>query len=217
VKNTLSIVLATISLIITLASFSQALYFAIKSQNLIGDWHGNLSLDPYWELEESKTTNLQTVQVLGANSNKSNINLNSKSYQAYVLDIYFANHKSPLYGYGQNFVDACRKFGAPGDCTLLPAIAKVETDLCKTGISEQQHNCWGYGGSGTNRILYDNFPEAIDKVTGRIMEGYGRGFFEDANHGALSYCGGHCVNYGNNVEYEKNQIKALMKSYGVNY
>jgi hypothetical protein len=204
-----------------LASFSQAIYFGLKTQNLIGAWHGNLNLDPFWETENIKTNNriagVNTQSYLQSNSSARPINMNHESYQGYVFDLYFANNHSPLAGYGQNFIDACRKYGAPSDCTLMPALAKVETDTCKTGISAKQFNCWGFGGSGSHRIVYRSFPDAIDKITGQLMSGYGYNFFENAHIGALSYCGAHCGSYGNHVESEKSRLKDLMNQYNVKY
>jgi hypothetical protein len=136
------------------------------------------------------------------------------SSQGFLFDKYFEMHNSPLQGYGQNFVEACHKYSTPSDCTLLLAIAKVETDLCKTDISAQQYNCWGWGGSGRNRVIFDSFPEAIDIITGKVKQGYGDRFFEDANNGALRYCGSHCTNYGNYVESEKHRINDFFKSNG---
>lgn len=121
------------------------------------------------------------------------------NFRARVFDLYFKKNNSPLYGHGQDFIDACRKYNAPEHCTLLPAIARVETDLCKTDLSEKQHNCWGFGGSGENRLKFDSFPESIDYITGRIMNGYGARFFNDPNAGELFYCGDHCNNWGEHV------------------
>ncbi len=137
-----------------------------------------------------------------------------KSRQGHIFDQYFAANNSPLAGYGDHFVTACRKYAAPSDCTLLPAIAKVETNHCRTDISAKQFNCWGFGGSGPNRILYTSFPQAIDEITRRLMSGYGTRFFQNPNNGALSYCGGHCVNWGDHVQSERLRINSFFKSKG---
>ncbi|HEC65612.1 MAG TPA: hypothetical protein ENI23_09970 [bacterium] len=136
------------------------------------------------------------------------------NYKAYVFDKYFETNSSPLSGYGNNFVRACERHGATSDCLLMVAIAKAETDLCKTGISDRQKNCWGFGGSGENRIEWPTYPIAIDEVTRRVMIGYGTRFFEDANNGALYYCGRHCNKWGDIINSYKYQINEYGKDLG---
>lgn len=135
-------------------------------------------------------------------------------YRARILDLYFKSNESPLYGYGSAFVTACDKYGAPADCTLLPAIGQVETGLCRTASSQKQHNCWGYGGSGVNRIIYPNFDQAIDEITRRLMAGYGRNFFIDPEIGELVYCGAHCNTWGDKVKVYQQNIRNLAKANG---
>jgi hypothetical protein len=130
-------------------------------------------------------------------------------YRAHIFDSYFRENNSPLTGYGQYFVDACDKYGAPHDCLLMVAIAKAETDLCKTEGADLQKNCWGFGGSGPNRIVYPNYETSITEVTRRVMEGYGTRFFNDANNGKLYYCGQHCDRWGdvvNSYKYDINRF-----------
>lgn len=138
-------------------------------------------------------------------------------YRARVFDLYFKANGSPLFGYGQSFIDACAKYQTPKDCTLLPAIAKVETDLCKTDISSSQYNCWGFGGSGRNRIIYSSFDRSIDEITRRLVEGYGLDFFRNPEAGELFYCGSHCDRWGENVITVQNELKqfALQNGYSL--
>lgn len=138
------------------------------------------------------------------------VKIERSDIQGYLFDEYLRAQKSPLAGHGDDFVQACRLYGAPKDCTLLLAIAKVETNFCKTDISAIQHNCWGFGGSPPNRIIYGSFPEAIDSITSRLMSGYGTRFFEDPRYGGLTYCGAHCVNWGKYVLSEQTNIKAYL-------
>jgi len=135
-------------------------------------------------------------------------------YRARVFDLYFKKEDSPLYGKGQSFIDACDKYGAPKDCTLLPAIARIETNLCRTGISYVQFNCWGYGGSGENRINYPNYESAIDEITRRLMQGYTIQFFEDPEYGELTYCGPHCYRWGDHVKQVQTELKLFAKEQG---
>ncbi len=143
------------------------------------------------------------------------INTQSKTYdyRAHIFDSYFRENNSPLIGYGQTFVDACDKYGAPHDCLLMVAIAKAETDLCKTEGADLQKNCWGFGGSGENRIVYPNYETSITEVTRRVMEGYGTRFFNDANNGKFYYCGRHCERWGdvvNSYKYEINRFGVML-------
>lgn len=138
----------------------------------------------------------------------------NSDYKSFVFDKYFEANNSPLEGYGKNFVEACKRYGAPDDCLLMVAIAKAETDLCKTGRSDAQKNCWGFGGSGSNRIVWSDYETAIDEVTRRVMEGYGTRFFNDANNGELYYCGRHCTKWGDVVNSYKYQINEFGISLG---
>ncbi len=196
-------VFATISVVLLSYSF----FSNIKIANIhIGDVAFAFSVD-----QESISP-----EILGAKTKYEKLNVPpsvfhsqayNSSYKSYVFDKYFELHNSPLQGYGKNFVDACEKYGAPEDCLLMVAIAKAETDLCKTGISNDQKNCWGFGGSGENRILYPNYATAIDEVTRRVMNGYGARFFNDAHNGELYYCGMHCApKWGNIVNSYKSEI-----------
>ncbi|MBN1332040.1 hypothetical protein JW978_04115 [Candidatus Dojkabacteria bacterium] len=152
--------------------------------------------------------------VQGVSTKISSLKVETLDSRGWVFDQYLKNNDSPLAGHGEDFVNACDKFNTPHDCTLLIAIAKVETNLCKTGISSKQYNCWGYGGSGENRIIYTSFEQAIDDITGRLMNGYRARFFEDPEAGELFYCGAHCNSWGDKVKDVQNELKAYAKELG---
>lgn len=152
--------------------------------------------------------------VLGKSTEKVQVDATTYNYRARVFDLYFRENDSPLEGQGQTFIEACKQYGAPSDCTLLPAIARVETDFCKTDISASQFNCWGYGGSGENRIIYSSFEESIDNITKRLMDGYGEGFFNNPEIGELYYCGRHCNRWGDHVIVAQNDLKNYARSLG---
>lgn len=139
------------------------------------------------------------------------------SFQGYLFDEYLEAQNSPLAGHGEDFVQACADYETPKDCTLLIAISRIETGYCTTDISAQQFNCWGFGGSGPNRILYSSFEESIDEITRRLMEGYGTRFFENPNNGALFYCGRHCVKWGDYVLEEQIRLKNYLRDNGFNW
>ncbi|KKQ36040.1 MAG: hypothetical protein US52_C0011G0004 [candidate division WS6 bacterium GW2011_GWA2_37_6] len=152
-------------------------------------------------------SNAKTVQSV-------ELSYTSYDYRARVFDLYFKKNNSPLYGHGQAFAAACDRYSTPHDCTLLPAIAKVETDLCKTAGSAAQFNCWGYGGSAENRIVYKNFDQAADDITKRLMAGYSAKFFTDPEYGELTYCGPHCSQWGDHVKTVQNDLKQFAKQNG---
>jgi hypothetical protein len=133
-----------------------------------------------------------------------------QDYRAFVLDAYFQKYNSPLEGYGTDFIVACDKYGLSKDCTVIPAIAYAETGLCTLGISAKQFNCWGFGGSDTNRIVFKNYSEAIDIVTQRLASGYGRALLDPVAM-AHVYCGANCVNWGEGVNNQRNEIKKLAR------
>jgi|GEM_PF-1379056 len=110
-------------------------------------------------------------------------------FRAVVFDEYFRRNNSPLYGLGSVFVDRCEKYKAPKDCTIMVAIARAETDLCKYPPSQAQKNCWGFGGSGQNRYDFSSYAEGIDVVTERLANGYGYKCMIDPRAMEMVYCG----------------------------
>jgi hypothetical protein len=212
----LYLVVLTVSLASALFCLQQVVYFFTKKEVVIGSWD-QATVQQFSFTTDFQRRSLNSSQVLGTSTKSYTTgtpNIGISTYQGYIFDRYLASHNSPLTGQGDQFVIACKKYGAPSDCTLLLAIAKVETDLCKTDISAKQHNCWGFGGSGPNRILYDNFPQAIDEITRRLMSGYGATFFNNPRRGALSYCGSHCTSWGGHVQSERERINYFAQSQG---
>jgi len=135
-----------------------------------------------------------------------------QDYRAFILDKYFEKYNSPLKGYGNDFIVACDKYNLTEDCTIIPAIAYVETGLCTLGISAKQFNCWGYGGSNSNRVVFNNFSNSIDTVTRILASSYGSSIFNPLSM-AHNYCGSHCNNWGEGVNTQRNEIKQLSKVY----
>lgn len=149
---------------------------------------------------------------------KQNASLNAgyTDYRALVLDKYFEKYNSPLFGYGKYFVAACDKYGTPYDCTFLSAIAYVETKLCTKALSAVQYNCWGWGGSGSNRIIFKNFPEAIDRITRGMASGYGIANLNNPYRLVGTYCGPNCNPYwASSVEREQKAIDKIARDLGL--
>ncbi len=137
--------------------------------------------------------------------------------RVYVLDRYFLANNSPLHGTAHLFVKACDEYGAPRDCVVVAAIARAETDLCKYYISAQQHNCWGYGGGGANRINFPDWETAISRVTRTLVYNYG---LESMNNPTLmegTFCGDEpgCTGWGERVKHHMQQISDYAVTVGL--
>jgi len=214
-QNIILLVLMLIALGTSLFSYSQIKYFFSKRVTVFNAAQPELVLGL---VDQDELPALVTVNSSLENSYASVAggDVIVSSYQALILDRYFAQEDSPLLGSGQDFISACVKHGAPKDCLLLPAIARIETNLCKAEneISARQFNCWGFGGSGPNRILYPNFATAIDEITRRLMSGYGTRFFNNPVAGERFYCGAHCTSWGAKVQNEKQRINQYYISQG---
>jgi hypothetical protein len=174
----------------------------------------NKKIDVKYYIQNAQTSDGAVSALENSGVQNTTLTFTKYDYRARVLDLYFKKNQSPLYGFGSFFVAACDKYGAPKDCTLLPAIGQVETGLCHTASSQKQHNCWGYGGSGANRIIYPNYDQAIDEITRRLILGYGKDFFNDPEIGELAYCGAHCNTWGDKVKVYQQAIKNLAKANG---
>lgn len=152
---------------------------------------------------------------LGTTAPLSKTNLYSGSIsadiRAVVFDEYFKRHNSPLLGYGQIFVDACTEYEAPKDCTIVVAIARNESRLCTYSISAQMHNCWGFGGGGTNRRSYDSFNDAIFKVTNVLAYQYGYEYMIDPRKMERTFCGpdAECTGWGSSILFFMEEINNL--------
>jgi hypothetical protein len=136
-------------------------------------------------------------------------------YRAIVLNEFFRRNGSPLQGFGADFVAACDKYGAPFDCTTLPAIGYVETRLCNVPQSAHiQKNCWGWGGSGKNRITFKSYTEAINVITEKLVNAYGVKYMLDPKLMQKTYCGQHCNTWGGSVQSIRYEIDNLAKQMG---
>lgn len=158
--------------------------------------------------ETNNTFTTKTTSVKGA------ITSRNIDFRAVVLNKFFERNKSPLQGYGENFIQACEKYNAPSDCTTIPAIAFVETHMCKSPLSDAQKNCWGYGGSGENRIWFGSYEQSIDTITKNLMQYYGEENLQDPKKMQYYYCGSHCDNWGDAVNSVRNDISELSQELG---
>lgn len=146
-----------------------------------------------------------------------NEEISYKDKRAFVLDRYFLANNSPLYGTGNDFVEACDRFGAPKNCIVVAAIAKNESDLCKYYGSEEMKNCWGYGGPGIHRWTFPSFKAGIDQVTDILVNRYGIEYMEDPRLMERTFCGDEpaCETWGENILLIMSQIERFAASIGV--
>ena len=142
------------------------------------------------------------------------VNYSTTDYRSLVLDEFFKRNNSPLQGFGKDFVVSCNKYDAPYDCTTLSAIAYVETRLCTSPTSHEQRNCWGFGGSGKNRITFSSYPEAIDLITNRLVNAYGSKYMTNPKLMQHTYCGPNCNAWGGAVQSMRYQINSLALEMG---
>jgi len=156
----------------------------------------------------------KTIDFKGQTYSASKIAGVSLDYRAVVLDEYFRLNNSPLEGLGKEFVEKCNYYNAPFDCTTLPAIAWVETSLCNYPPAHAQRNCWGFGGSGENRIWFNSYEDAIDLITDRLVNAYGSSYMQNPATMQYTYCGAHCHSWGNSVQAERIKISNLSVNMG---
>ncbi|MBL8015613.1 MAG: hypothetical protein JNK26_05520, partial [Candidatus Doudnabacteria bacterium] len=143
----------------------------------------------------------------------------SQDVRAFVLDRYFHDNRSPLYGTGSLFVEACDTYGAPYDCVVVAAIARAETDLCKYHTSATYYNCWGFGGGGAYRIYFSSWRESIFRVTDTLVNNYGIEYMVDPSKMERVFCGNEpgCTNWGNRVKFHMKIIDEYPLGMGLGF
>lgn len=134
-----------------------------------------------------------------------------------TLEDMFRYYESPLLDYSDEFIEASEKYDVK-NWQLLPAIAMAETIGCKTGISHEQRNCWGWGGSGHNRWEFNSYDEAIDLIARNMINGYGNDRL-NAKDIQSTYCGITCMEWGwrwaKGVDYYTRIINDFGEKYGL--
>ena len=86
-----------------------------------------------------------------------------------ALEQFLSQYNSPLYPYAQKIVEVSNKHDF--HYGLLPAIAMVESGLCKK-IPANSHNCWGWGIYGKTVTRFASYDEAIETVAAGIKREY---------------------------------------------
>lgn len=160
---------------------------------------------------EDSTNSSYSLEIKNEEDDKFSYKIEKIDYRVIVFDYYLKINNSPLQGLGSKFVESCDRYDAPADCTVVLAIARIETDLCKYLPSQTQQNCWGFGGADTNRYYFSSYEAGIDLVNKRLVFGYGKEFMIDPNTAEMTYCGPResCSVWGDNVLNEMNNINNL--------
>ncbi len=200
ITKILIISLLIISLIlIALISINDNRYL-IKADNALNTFNISSIFNNQTEIKNSLsiTNNVTPIQVNNSFIDK----------RAYILDLYFLENNSPLYGTGKIFSEYCDLYGSPKDCIIVAAIAKHETNLCKYQHSAEMFNCWGFGGGAGDRITFNSFDESIERVTRVLSEQYGYRYMVDPRLMETTFCGPQeeCIGWGNRVLSIMNDI-----------
>jgi hypothetical protein len=119
----------------------------------------------------------------------SSIESKSLSPKAIVLQNFLARYDSPLQYHAQDFVDAAEKYDL--DWRLVASISGVESTFGKH--IPGGYNGWGWGGS--NLIMFDSWPDAINTISYTLKYKY--------------------VDKGLKDPYQMNRIYAASPTWGV--
>lgn len=85
------------------------------------------------------------------------------------LHNFLTRYNSPLVPYAEELVKIADENGI--HYGLLPAIAMVESNLCKK-IPDDSFNCWGWGIYGKTVTRFSSFSEAMDTVARGLKKNY---------------------------------------------
>lgn len=85
------------------------------------------------------------------------------------LEKFFSRYNSPLQPYAEKIVVISDMYGF--HYGLLPAIAMVESNLCKKAPADS-FNCWGWGIYGQTITRFSSYDEAIETVARGLKRDY---------------------------------------------
>ncbi len=86
-----------------------------------------------------------------------------------IIDNFLNRYKSPFKGLGQFITDTADKYQIP--YSMIPAISQCESNVGKV-IPPDSFNAWGYGIYGDTVLRFNNWFEAIDRVSRGLREDY---------------------------------------------
>lgn len=203
-----------LSLSIFISAILTISYVLLAEQSQSNDLVKSVSAQKKDHEDNNKQVDIELTQNIQLNLEGigiGNLKKDYIDYRAIVFDIYLESENSPLAGMGETIVDICEKHSAPKDCTAILGIAKYETNLCKYGPSQDQKNCWGFGGAAGNRYYFNSYENGMDVVMYRLVNYYGIAFLEDPRIAEMTYCGPRpsCRLWGDNVVSEMNRINQI--------
>ena len=166
----------------------------------------------------SDLSTYESASVLGVNTinktGKITLDLLSTDIRTKVLEEYFVSIRSPLVGQASIFIEMADKYKLD-KWGLLPAIAMIETNGCRT---ENQRgygikNCWGWRRNGKD-IRFSTWEDSIGNITKSLAK-----YNTDPFSIQPSYCPP-CEASGNDlwakgVVSELRKINEIGKKYGV--
>ncbi len=117
---------------------------------------------------------------------------------------FFHKYSSPLEPYAQNIIEAADTYHL--DFRLLPAIAMQESNLCAKAPAGS-YNCWGYGIYDGKVTKFENYQQAIDKVTKTLANDYKTQGLETPTDIVRKYTPSDTGKWVNSVSYFLNQLQ----------
>ena len=176
----------------------------------------SISLEDSQKISELST--YESPSILGVNTinktGKISFDLVSTDVRTKVLEEYFESIRSPLVGQAGIFIEMADKYKLD-KWGLLPAIAMVETNGCRT---ENQRgygirNCWGWRKNGKD-IRFSTWEDSIGNITKSLAK-----YNTDPYSIQPSYCPP-CASTGEDrwargVVSELKKINEIGKKYGV--
>lgn len=198
-------------LILTVGSFVLSHFNSVRA--ILGNYN-----DISYQIAVAKPSEFASAPSVN-NTLQAALNVGLVDVRAFVLDQYFLENQSPLYGTGKIFVETCDRLGAPKDCRVVAAIARAETDLCKYHTSASYYNCWGFGGAGPHRIYFKSWEESINRVTNSLVNSYGLEYMINPSLMERTFCGWEpgCTGWGNRVKYHMKIIDEYPLKLGFNF
>lgn len=121
------------------------------------------------KLVQQKSQSFNLFSALPNESSHVSEGITSEDGRAKLIENFFNKFKSPLADYSKLFVSVADKNGL--DYKLLPSIAMQESNG-GVRVIKNSYNPFGYGIYGNLVIRFQNWEEAIEKVSQALKEDY---------------------------------------------
>lgn len=146
--------------------------FTFRAGMLLSAFVGYRPAGSTWShLEDSVAIHPITEQNILEKKNTDSARIVQERQQALLAD-FLSRYNTPLTPpdyYAQKMVAIAHKYNL--DYRLLPAIAMVESTLCKF-IPADSYNCFGFGVYGGNVLRFDSFEHGFDVVAAGLKKNY---------------------------------------------